>query len=230
LKKIKSFLSETISKNNVLSKEETNELFSRLRSGKDVSSARDKLVKSNLRLVYKLALAYKSKGIPLDDLVQEGNIGLLKAIEKFDPTKGFQFKTYAVWWIRQAIGTHLLNNKRLIRLPAHADNVQKRAAQNVQDRLHLEEDQEPTVEELASTLDVSEKVLKAAMLIKENVVSLSDSSPDKRSEIDRLVDESEHSDPYDMLVSKEAERTIAAALKTLTPKELAVLKLRFNLL
>ena len=128
-------------------------LFQRLEGGE--SSAKNRLVEANLRLVVSIAKQYRGHNIPLEDLVQEGNIGLMKSIERFDYRKGFRFSTYATWWIKQAIGQHVLKRKRMIRLPAHAAGVQRKLV-SAAEEYRKEFGVEPSQEELAELTGASE--------------------------------------------------------------------------
>jgi RNA polymerase primary sigma factor len=134
-----------------LDHEELIKLFQDYEKGGNVSeAARKKLTESNLRLVVYVAKKQKGHNLPLEDLIQEGNLGLLKAIERFDWKKGFRFSTYATWWIKQAISQHILKRKKIIRLPAHAASVQKKL---IQASIAFKEEMgcEPTPEELQKT-------------------------------------------------------------------------------
>lgn len=196
--------------------------------------ARKKLIESNLRLV--ISIAKKQQGrqinnIPLEDLIQEGNIGLLKAIERFDYKKGFRFSTYATWWIKQAISQHVLKRRRMIRLPAHAAGVQKKLAQAAREFKEMT-GSDPTQEELMALVDASETVVKATMASSNTVVSLNQtfsSDPDSGCLADKIEDTSDASDPFFHVSSKETSRIVKGVLEKLTLKESAILKLRFGL-
>jgi len=194
--------------------------------------ARKKLIESNLRLVISIAKKQKGHNIPLEDLIQEGNLGLLKAIERFDYKKGFRFSTYATWWIKQAISQHVLKRKRMIRLPAHAAGIQRKLIQEAE-KLRKETGIEPTQEELLALIGASETVMKATMSSSHNIVSLNDQcgvgqSSSKTYE-DYVEDTDERKDPFYNVSSKELMEVVRSVLSNLSEKESAILKLRFGL-
>ena len=193
--------------------------------------ARKKLIESNLRLVISIAKKQKGHNIPLEDLIQEGNLGLLKAIERFDYKKGFRFSTYATWWIKQAISQHVLKRKRMIRLPAHAAGIQRKLIQASEEFREMT-GMEPTQEDLLALVDASETVVKATMASGHNVVSLSQSissDPESGTLEDKIEDTDSHSDPFYNVSSKELIDIVRCVLSNLSDKESAILKLRFGL-
>lgn len=198
--------------------------------------ARKKLIESNLRLVISIAKKQKGHNIPLEDLIQEGNLGLLKAIERFDYKKGFRFSTYATWWIKQAISQHVLKRKRMIRLPAHAAGIQRKLLQETE-KFRKETGFDPTQEELLAMIDASETVVKATMASGNNVVSLDqpagkwskDSGGEAKNVGDYIEDIDNRSNPFYNVSSKELMGIVRHVLSTLSEKESAILKLRFGL-
>lgn len=198
--------------------------------------ARKKLIESNLRLVISIAKKQKGHNIPLEDLIQEGNLGLLKAIERFDYKKGFRFSTYATWWIKQAISQHVLKRKRMIRLPAHAAGIQRKLLQE-SEKFRKETGFDPTQEELLAMIDASETVVKATMASGNNVVSLDqpagkwskDSGGETKNVGDYIEDIDNRSNPFYNVSSKELMGIVRHVLSTLSEKEAAILKLRFGL-
>lgn len=208
------------------------DLFQVLKVGDRTSeSARKRLVECNLRLVISIAKKFKGHNIPLEDMIQEGNLGLLKAIERFDYTKGFRFSTYATWWIKQAIGQHVLKRKRMIRLPAHAAGIQRKLFQANKD-FRAENGEEPTQEELLTLVDASETVIKATIASGKNIISLNQtvtSDPDSGSFEEKIEDTNHRNDPFYNVSSKELMSIIKNVLSSLTDKESAILKLRFGL-
>jgi RNA polymerase sigma factor (sigma-70 family) len=193
--------------------------------------ARKKLIECNLRLVISIAKKFKSHNIPLEDMIQEGNLGLLKAIERFDYKKGFRFSTYATWWIKQAIGQHVLKRKRMTRLPAHAAGVQRKLFQANKD-FRAANGEDPTQEELLSLVDASETVIMATIASGKNIVSLNQaifSDSDGGTLEDRIEDTNYRNDPFYNVSSKELMCTVRDVLSTLSDKECAILKLRFGL-
>jgi len=197
--------------------------------------ARKKLIESNLRLVISIAKKQKGHNIPLEDLIQEGNLGLLKAIERFDYKKGFRFSTYATWWIKQAISQHVLKRKRMIRLPAHAAGIQRKLLQEAE-KFRKETGLEPSQEELLAMIDASETVVKATMASGHNVISLdqpagkwSKDSGEAKNVGDYIEDVDNRNNPFYNVSSKELMNIVRHVLSTLTEKESAILKLRFGL-
>jgi len=193
--------------------------------------ARKKLIESNLRLVISIAKKQKGHNIPLEDLIQEGNLGLLKAIERFDYKKGFRFSTYATWWIKQAISQHVLKRKRMIRLPAHAAGVQRKLIQASEEFKEMT-GMDPSQEDLLTLVDASETVVKATMASGNNVVSLSQtlsSDPDSGTLEDRLEDTDHRNDPFQSVSSRELMDIVRCVLSNLSEKESAILRLRFGL-
>jgi RNA polymerase primary sigma factor len=208
------------------------ELFQSVETGGAVAdAARKRLIECNLRLVVSIAKQYKGHNIPIEDLIQEGNIGLMKAVERFKWEKGFRFSTYATWWIKQAIGQHMLKRRRIIRLPAHAATVQRKmlqAAEEYRDTMGCE----PTQEELTELIGASETVVKATMHSGRAVISLQQpisSSGDGDAIEDKIEDIRPESDPYDNVAQKELLEIAQKVLADLSPKEAAILRLRFGL-
>lgn len=199
--------------------------------GAKAELARKKLIESNLRLVISIAKKHKGHNIPLEDLIQEGNLGLLKAIERFDYKKGFKFSTYATWWIKQAISQHLLKRKRMIRLPAHAAGLQKKLIQ-MSEEFKDATGVEPTQDEILDMLDASEAVVKATMASRHTVISLSQpvsTDPNSSSLEEKLIDEDDANDPFSAVSSKELLHIVQQVLSSLSDKESAILRLRFGL-
>jgi RNA polymerase primary sigma factor len=199
--------------------------------GKDGERARNKLIESNLRLVIFIAKKHKSHNVPLEDLIQEGNLGLIKAIERFDYKKGFRFSTYATWWIKQAISQHVLKRKRMIRLPAHVATLQKKLVQAASEFKELT-GEDPSEQDMMELVDASETVLKATLASSKNIVSLNQavsSDPDSGTLEDKIEDEELTSDPFYNVSSRQLFGIVKGVLDTLTEKESAILRLRFGL-
>jgi len=202
--------------------------YSRLARSGD-QSGRRRMIESNLRLVVKISRRYINRGLTLLDLIEEGNLGLIRAVEKFDPERGFRFSTYATWWIRQTIERAIMNQTRTIRLPIHVVkelNIYLRAARELTQKL----DHEPSAEEIADLLDKPAADVKRMLGLNERVTSMDTPlGPDSdRSVVDTIADTRE-SDPSELLQDSDIKESIAAWLEELTEKQREVVSRRFGL-
>lgn len=192
---------------------------------------RNQLTEINLRLVVSIAKQYKKHGIELEELIQEGNIGLMTAVDRFKHEKGFRFSTYATWWIKQAIGQFVLKRKNTIRMPAHAKTIQRKmmqAAEEYRDTMGCE----PTTEELTALVGASATVVKATMHAGRGTVSLQDKAgggEDGSTLEDRIEDERPGASPFDNVAEKQLLEIAQDVLHSLSAKEAAILRLRFGL-
>lgn len=212
----------------LLTPEEERDLFIKLESGDQ--SVKEKLITSNLRLVVSIAHRYNGYQIPILDLVQEGNIGLIKAVERFDYTKGYRFSTYATWWIKQAITRYIGNCGTTIRLPIHM-NEKQRKIQKAITLLTSELGYQPTYKEIAESLNISEEEVIETLSYSHNMISLdAPINEDGDSNIQEcLADESQK--PLEDIVSENMLRNeIAAEIDKLPEREADVIRLRFGLI
>ena len=217
-----------ISDISLVTKEEEVELADRIKFG--CEKAREKLIVSNLRLVVKIAHDFKSLGLPLADLISEGNIGLMRAVEKFDPEKGAKFSSYAAWWIKQSMRRGLANQSRTIRIPVQsAGKINKiRHA-----RLELKEKlmRDPTEAEIADYLDFSKRTVAGLSAVGGSTVSLQTKLQDgEAGEIQDIVADKDSQTPSDIIGEAESISCMMEFMILLTDREKLVLELRFGLL
>jgi len=215
-----------ISRIPLLTREQEVELARRIRAGEE--TAKQQLIEANLRLVVQIARRYINRGLPLPDLIEEGNIGLLRAAEKYEPDRGTRFSTYATWWIRQAVSRALANQARTIRLPVHVEMLLGRYKREHR-RLTQTLGRTPTAGELAQALGASEEQVEELEELGLQPVSLdAPLGSDTRRVGDVLVDEA--ADPAAALTRLFHERAdLVAVLDDLAPNERTVLRRRFGL-
>ena len=223
---VKVYLKE-IGRVPLLSAEEEVELAIRMSEG-DVA-AKKRLSEANLRLVVSIAKRYVGRGMQFLDLIQEGNLGLIKAVEKFDHTKGFKFSTYATWWIRQAITRAIADQARTIRIPVHmVETINK--MKKVNSQLLHENGHEPTNEQIAEKLEMPVEKVREIMRVAQEPVSLETPiGEEEDSHLGDFIPDEDAPAPSDVASHTMLKEQLAEVLSTLTPREEKVLRLRFGL-
>ena len=223
---VRMYLKE-IGKIPLLTSQEEIDLAQRMAAGDE--EAHNKMVEANLRLVVSIAKRYVGRGLPLLDLIQEGNLGLIKAVGKFDYTKGYKFSTYATWWIRQAISRAIADHARTIRIPVHMVETMNRVTRATHD-LVQELGRDPTPDEIAKKLHLSTEKVEEIMRVSQEPISLETPvGEEDDSHLGDFIQDEDAFEPSDAASYAMLREQLADVLKTLTPREEKVLRLRYGL-
>lgn len=223
---VKMYLKE-IGKVPLLSREEEIELAKKIENGDE--TAKKQLAEANLRLVVSIAKKYIGSGMSFLDLIQEGNLGLIKALDKFDYTKGYKFSTYATWWIRQSITRAIADQGRTIRIPVHMiENINKLI--RIQKQLIQELGREPYPEEIAEIMKMDVDKVRDIMKISQKPISLDTPiGEEENSQLGDFIEDENIDTPVDIATHTLLKEQLIHVMETLTPREQEVLRLRFGL-
>ena len=227
---VRMYLRE-IGKIPLLSIDEENELAKKAMEGNQ--RAKDKMAEANMRLVVSIAKRYSGRGLELLDLIQEGNTGLLRAVDKFDPSKGFKFSTYATWWIRQAITRAIADQARTIRIPVHmVETINK--LMRTQRRLTQELNREPTNKELAKEMDMDIEKIEYIQKIKQEITSVDagvgrDGEEGEESTLGDFIEDEDTASPEESATVQLLKEQVREILSTLSDRERKIIEMRFGL-
>ena len=226
---VRMYLRE-IGKIPLLNSEEEFELAQRVLKGE--KKAKDKMAEANMRLVVSIAKRYSGRGLDFLDLIQEGNTGLLRAVEKFDPDKGFKFSTYATWWIRQAITRAIADQARTIRIPVHmVETINKLL--RTQRRMTQEFNREPTIEELAEQLQMTPEKIEYVIKIKQDITSLDAGigrdGDEEDSTLSDFVEDEDSITPEESAATQLLKEQVKEVLSSLSDREQKIIRMRFGL-
>ena len=218
--------SKKLEKIGATDEEQASKLRRYIREG---NKSRDHLIKANTRLVVSIAKKYMGQGVPFSDLIQEGNLGLMKAVEKFDYRRGYKFSTYATWWIRQAITRALADQGRTIRVPVHmSDRIRK--LHQVSRQLEQVWGRKPTAEELAKEMELEPTKVRWMLRVSRHPVSLERPvGEEEDSELGNFIEDEDALTPPDAAYHRLLQEKLEDVLSTLTPREARILRLRFGL-
>lgn len=226
---VRMYLRE-IGKIPLLTGEEEFALAQRVLKGE--KKAKDKMAESNMRLVVSIAKRYSGRGLDFLDLIQEGNTGLLRAVEKFDPDKGFKFSTYATWWIRQAITRAIADQARTIRIPVHMVETINRLLRT-QRRMTQEFNREPTIDELAEELEMTPEKVEYVIKIKQDITSLDAGigrdGDEEDSTLSDFVEDEDSVTPEEAAATQLLKEQVRDILSSLSDREQKIVRMRFGL-